>query len=136
MSENAPEFALLSEKLRTLDYVLGIDWSTMATYNVLKYFFTRILRSYKLLVFQVFSKSKELIKSSDDEKFYHQSEALAMKEAAVTFALSHVDRKELKSLVQNNDDKMTMQSKSKNINVLIPPLRDDFLKIVKLETTQ
>lgn len=137
MADNAPERVLRNENFGTFDYVLGIDWSAMATYNALKqYSFLPESSVYINLVFRVFSKSKELIKSSDDEQFYHQSEALAMEEAAVTFALSHVDRTELKSLVQNNDGTISKQKESNNINVLIPPLRDDFLKLAKSETAQ
>jgi len=56
---------------------------------------------------------------------------MAMEEAALTFALSHVDQKELQSLQIDN----TYSKNDHNITVLIPPLRDDFLQLVKLVTT-
>lgn len=132
MAENAPESVILNEHFGKFDFVLGIDWSAMATYNALKsYNLLPESSIYINLVFRIFSKSKELIKSSDDEHFYHKSEVVAMEEAAVTFALSHVDKKELNNLIEDKDyDPVSHPT----INVLIPPLREDFLRLAKSMT--
>lgn len=127
LAYNAPR-SVLHEDFGTFDYVLGIDWSALATYNALRHYsFLPPNSVYINMVFRVFSKSKELIKSPEDKHFYYQSEALAMEEAAYTFALSHVDKKELNTVLQ------AYQSKDSKINVLIPPLRDDFLKLATEE---
>lgn len=135
MAMNAPEVLLKSgtELYGRYQYIIGIDWSAVATYHsLLKNRMVSKNCHYINMVFRVFSESKQLIKSKEDAHFYNNCEILAMKEAKVNFALSHVDEKCLQNILEL-DDKIDLDCFPK-MHVLCPPLRQDFLELIKAES--
>lgn len=102
-------------------YVFGVDWSSIPTYRAIQSSLNGS-PGLILLVFRVFSRSRELLTSKDESAFYQDRERAAIQAATATFVLSHVDQAELITLCQNHDQEQTF-------HILVPPLRQDMYDI-------
>lgn len=117
LAANVSEISELSHE--TFRYVFGVDWSAIPTYRAIQ---SKLSGQPHLilLVFRVFSRSRELLTSDEESTFYQTRERDAIDIAAATFVLSHVDREELITLCDNASQKF---------HVLVPPLRQDMYDI-------
>jgi glycosyltransferase involved in cell wall biosynthesis len=106
------------------DYVFCIDWSAIETFYALQHC-NYILATVPLisLVFRIFSRSQELLKSIEDQQFYIEKEADAVIKSDLTIVLSHVDKFSLQRI---HGGKITSNGKQKDFLILPPPLRFDF----------
>jgi glycosyltransferase involved in cell wall biosynthesis len=111
------------------DFIFAIDWSALpAVYNLQEAQFFPASAKMIYFVFRVFSASKELCHSHNDDQFYRTNEVLGMEKADLTILLSHVDEKALANEV-------TCSEQIKNTHILVPPLRHDIHCQARIRST-
>jgi hypothetical protein len=146
---NYPDEALLV--FDKADFVFCIDWSALPTYDSLLGKFDSLSQARLVYyVFRVFSMSCEIFTERHCLDFYQYHELRAMQKADLVLVISHVDKKALQQLVENNNSYIGHEGKplieqkddlkidynkasrvTTDLHVIVPPLRSDLLNLIQ-----
>ena len=124
LAEGAPKVMKNISHKAPWDYVFCIDWSSIETIHALqecKHVSTSVPLVF--LVFRIFSRSHQLLKSVEDQHFYIEKEVDAVNRSDITIVLSHVDKFSLQRI---HSERLDSIQKQKAFHILPPPLRFDF----------